>query len=473
MPPDPLAAALQAADALFPAIVERLAALVAIPSCSFPGFDPAQVERSATATAAWLREVGFPTVEIRRLDGVHPYVLASDRRAGPAAPTVLLYAHHDVQPPLRLEAWRTPPFTATRQGDRLYGRGAADDKGGIAVHAAAMAAWTQACGRPPVNVLAVIEGEEEIGSHHLPAFVDRFRAELACDCLVIADLQNVDTGVPSLTTSLRGLVVLELEVQALQAPVHSGMWGGAVTDPTLVLARLVSGLTDADGRLAVAEAWRRVRPLTPAEAASFARIPYDPALIARQGGMLHPTLPADPVAFYRRLWREPAVSVNLFTAGAPGQTGNVVMDRASARVGIRIVPDMDARETAAAVERHLRAALPPGAALTVRPVSLGEPWGTPTDHPLFALAHQALAIGYGRPALEMGCGASIPFVGACTERLGGIPALLIGVEDPACAAHSENESVSLPDLQAAIRSEVALLHLLATAAPAALRPGRA
>jgi len=455
------ALAVAAADQGFAEIVNGLERLVRIPSCSFPGFDPRHIEESAAATSTWLRDAGFPSVEILRLPGVFPYVLAKDHRAGASAPTVVLYAHHDVQPPLREEAWRTPPFIPTRRGERLYGRGAADDKGGIAVHVASAQAWNRTLGHPPVNLTVVIEGEEEIGSHHFPEFLRRHRDQLTGDCLIIADLQNFDTGLPSLTTSLRGLVVIECQTTALRAPVHSGIWGGAVPDPTLALCRILASLTDADGRLTVPGLQSQVREPTALELEAFVRLPYVRARVAEQAGMQEAALPPDGATLYRRMWREPALSINVLQAGTRGQTGNVVMDGAWARIGIRIVPDMEPQRTYDLVAAHLQSGLPPGVSLTTTPTALGSPWATTPDHPLFALARSALHCGYGQEAVFMGCGASIPFVQEMSATLGNIPALLLGVEDPECGAHSENESVHLGDLRSTIRAQTAFFGLLA------------
>jgi acetylornithine deacetylase/succinyl-diaminopimelate desuccinylase-like protein len=440
----------------------RLERLVEIPSCSFPGFDHAHVERSAEATRAWLGDAGFPEVRIVRLPGVLPYVIAKDHRAGPSRPTLALYAHHDVQPPLREHLWRTPPFKPTEIGGRLYARGAADDKGGIAVHAAAAAAWNATAGRPPVNLTVVVEGEEEVGSEHFSQFLDTYADELRADCVVIADLQNFDAGLPSLTTSLRGMVALQVELRALRAPVHSGIWGGAVPDPTLALCAMLASLSDGRGGIAIPGIAAKVRPPTRAEAEAYARLPYDRARFAEQAGMRAELLPSDGATLWRRLWREPALSVNAIQAGTRGQTGNVVMDAAWARVGIRIVPDMDPRETCELLEAHLRARVPAGMELTIERASLGSPWASSPDHAVFDLAREALRAGYGKEAVYMGCGASIPFVAEFTEKLGGIPALLVGVEDPECGAHSENESVHLGDLLSAMKSEAALFGLIAS-----------
>jgi len=187
----------------FPETVRRLSELVAIPSCSFPGFDPVHLEDSAQATAAWFRDIGLPEVELLRVEGIPPYVIARDHRAGPGKPTFLLYAHHDVQPPMREPLWTSPAYVPTVREGRLYGRGAADDKAGIALHAASIEAWYKSAGSLPVNVTILIEGEEEVGSDHLESFIQTHKDKLAADAVVIADLANYDTGVPSLTVSLR------------------------------------------------------------------------------------------------------------------------------------------------------------------------------------------------------------------------------------------------------------------------------
>ncbi|MBA3845847.1 MAG: M20/M25/M40 family metallo-hydrolase [Planctomycetes bacterium] len=443
-------------DERFDATVERLKYLVRIPSCSFPGFDHAQVEASAVDTVAWLSASGFPDVRIARLPGVLPYVIAKDHRAGPGKPTLLLYAHHDVQPPLREALWRTPVFEPTEIDGRLYARGAADDKAGIAVHCASAAAWNAVAGAPPINLTVLIEGEEEIGSPHFAEFLRAHRADLAADCLVIADLGNYDTGLPSLTTSLRGLVGVEVELRALKAPLHSGIWGGTVPDPTLGLCRLLATLVDSDGRIAIPGLYDDVRPPTAAEIAAWKRLPYHPDHFARISGLAVGRGPDDPVELHARVWRQPALSVNCFQAGVRGQTGNVIMDAAWARVGIRIVPDMLPERIRALLEAHLRRHAPPDMELTITGKSEGGPWATEPDHPAFAAASRALERGYGVAPVLIGCGASIPFVGEMTAALGGIPALLMGIEDPQCGAHAENESLHLGDFRKAIRAQAAL-----------------
>jgi acetylornithine deacetylase/succinyl-diaminopimelate desuccinylase-like protein len=460
--PDPIDAAIAHAEAAWPQTLERLAALVRIPSCSFPGFDPAHVVASAAATADWLRAAGFPEVEVLPGGGAHPAVLATDRRAGPTRPTLLLYAHHDVQPPLREALWRSPPHEPVIRDGRMWGRGTADDKAGIMCHAAAAAAWNATAGAPPINLVCVIEGEEEVGSPHFPDFLRRHLDRMRADAVLVMDAGNYAAGLPSITTSLRGHLVVEVELAGLKAPLHSGLWGGAVPDPVAALTRLLATLTDARGRIAVPALLHGVRPVSAADRADFARLPYTPTWFAEVAGMLDPAnAPADAVAAHSQLWREPALAINAIQAGERGRTGNVVMDTAWARIGLRIVPDQDPATLMRALTDHLRAHAPVGFRLTISEREPGPAWGTDTSHRVFAAARAALTRGFGTAPVAIGCGASIPFVGEMTALLGGVPALLLGVEDPQCGAHAENEGLLLADALSALKSEIALFGLLA------------
>lgn len=460
--PELIDQAIANAEAEWPKTLERLAALVRIPSCSFPGFDPAHVVASAEATAAWFRDAGFPDVRVLAGGGAHPAVLAVDRRAGPSRPTLLLYAHHDVQPPLREALWRSPPHEPVIRDGRMWGRGTADDKAGIMCHCAAAAAWNATAGAPPINLVAVIEGEEEVGSPHFSAFLKQHLAELRADAVLVMDAGNYAAGLPSITTSLRGHLVVEVELSALKAPLHSGIWGGAVPDPAAALARLLATLTDDQGRIAVPALLQGVRPLSDADRADFARLPYTPAWFAEVSGMLDPAqAPRDAVEAHARLWRQPALAINAIQCGERGRTGNVVMDSAWARLGLRIVPDQDPATLMRALCDHLRARAPAGMRLELTEREPGPAWGTDTAHPAFAAARAALARGFGVQPVAIGCGASIPFVGEMTALLGGVPALLLGVEDPQSGAHAENEGLLLSDALSALKSEVALMGYLA------------
>ena len=248
----------------FERALDELGELVRIPGVSAAGFDPKHVAQSAERVADLLRNSGLERVEVLRLEGAHPYVAAEWIHA-PDAPTVLIYAHHDVQPPGRLERWESGAFEPTLRADgRLYGRGVVDDKAGLMLHVAALRAWLEAAGELPVNVKLIVEGEEEIGSPHLEDFLRAQRERLAADVIVLSDTANLDTGLPSLTTSLRGLVIVEVEARALDHPLHSGMWGGPIADSAGALVRLLARLTDDRGVIQVPGIYDDVAEIAPA-----------------------------------------------------------------------------------------------------------------------------------------------------------------------------------------------------------------
>jgi acetylornithine deacetylase/succinyl-diaminopimelate desuccinylase-like protein len=437
--------------------LEDLKDLVRIPSVSFDGFPPEQVRRSAEAVARLLKERGLENVEILELEGAHPYVYGDWLKA-PGKPTLLLYAHHDVQPPGRMHLWKTAPFEPTERDGRLYGRGTADDKAGVIVHTATIASFLNTVGKLPLNVKVVIEGEEEAGSTHLPQFLEKYKARLKADTMILTDTQNYDEGLPALTVSLRGLVAFDIEVRAHSKSMHSGMWGGPVVDPVMALSKMLATLTDAQGRLAVPGIWDQVRPLTSAEEKALAELPFELAEFRRQAGLLAHThlLPSrdGTVKPLAQMWREPSVSINAIEASSRKAAANIINDSAWARVGIRIVPDMDPHHVAKLVTEHLKRVAPWGVDVEITPDIGGKAWGTRAEGPAFAAAQRALEKGYGKKPVLMGCGGSIPFVEPFADALGGAPALLIGVEDPYTNAHSENESMSISDFESAIRSMI-------------------
>jgi acetylornithine deacetylase/succinyl-diaminopimelate desuccinylase-like protein len=410
--------------------------------------DPArrdQVRRTADAVSKLFSEAGFDDVRIVS-EGGAPAVIAR-HPAPPGAPTVLLYAHHDVQPEGDPSQWASPPFEPTERNGRLYGRGTADDKAGIATHLAAIRAFG---GNLPVGVTVFVEGEEESGSPSLGALLDVHADLLAADVIVIADSDNWSTEIPSLTVSLRGLADCIVEVATLDHGLHSGMWGGVVPDALSALVRLLASLHDDDGNVAVEGLHR----------GSAAQVDFPPERVREESDLLAGVSEIGSGSVPDRLWAKPAITVIGIDTTPIATSSNTLIPRASAKVSLRVAPGGDAVQHLDALTRHLEQHAPWGARVTVTPGDIGQPYAIEATGPVYDAARAAFRKAWGSDAIDTGVGGSIPFIAAFAAAFPEAKILVTGVEDPATQAHSIDESLDLGVLERAATSEALLLEAL-------------
>jgi acetylornithine deacetylase/succinyl-diaminopimelate desuccinylase-like protein len=410
--------------------------------------DPArrpEVQRSAEAVAKLLSEAGFGDVQIVS-EGGAPAVIAR-HPAPPGAPTVLLYAHHDVQPEGDHGQWQSPPFEPTERDGRLYGRGSADDKAGIATHLAAFRAHS---GAPPVGVTVFVEGEEESGSPSLARLLAAHRDVLASDVIVIADSDNWSTEVPSLTVSLRGLADCIVEVATLDHGLHSGIWGGVAPDALSVLVRLLASLHDDDGNVAVAGLHE----------GTAADVDYSPERVREEAGLLDGVSEIGSGTVPQRLWAKPAITVIGIDTTSIDKSSNTLIPRARAKVSMRVAPGGDPRVHLAALTRHLEQHVSWGARVTVTPGDIGQPYEIDASGPVYDAVRAAFRTAWGNEPVDTGVGGSIPFIAEFAAAFPSANILVTGVEDPQTQAHSINESLHLGVLERAATAEALLLENL-------------
>ena len=410
--------------------------------------DPArrpEVQRSADAVAKLLSEAGFSDVQIVS-EGGAPAVIAR-HPAPPGSPTVLLYAHHDVQPEGDHGQWQSPPFEPTERDGRLYGRGSADDKAGIATHLAAFRAHG---GAPPVGVTVFVEGEEESGSPSLARLLAAHRDVLASDVIVIADSDNWSTDVPSLTVSLRGLADCIVEVATLDHGLHSGLWGGVAPDALSALVRLLASLHDDDGHVAIAGVYE----------GKAGDVDYSAERVREEAGLLDGVSEIGSGSVPQRLWAKPAITVIGIDTTSIEKSSKTLIPRARAKVSMRVAPGGDPREHLAALTRHLEQHAPWGAQVTVTPGDMGQPYAIDASGPVYDAARAAFRQAWGNEPVDTGVGGSIPFIAEFAAAFPSAKILVTGVEDPQAQAHSINESLHLGVLERAATAEALLLRNL-------------
>jgi acetylornithine deacetylase/succinyl-diaminopimelate desuccinylase-like protein len=448
-------------------IVHGLAELVAIPSISTDGEHAAEIDRTASLTAAQMREAGLQNVDVLRVGHSLPYVYGEWLEA-PGKPTVFLYAHHDVQPINYVEQWQSDPWKLTRRDGRLFARGAADDKGAISAFLGAIAAYRKTTNHLPVNIKMLVEGEEEGGSKNLMKFFDVHRDRIRSDVIVVCDTENIEVGKPSITYSLRGIVGVQVDVTSAKIPVHSGTGGGGLPDAAIALNTILGRLYWNNGPLPIPGFYDQVRPLSEKERQAFRKLPFDEAGFRREIG----TVPSARFAMekgyteYEQTWRRPAVTVIAQEASSIKGASNQVLPKASALLSCRIVPDQDPEEVLARLTEFLTKDPPWGVEVTVTPH--GPPvkwWMTDPNGPAFEAALGAMRNGFNSDPVAIGCGGSIGFVGPLSELFNGAPALLMGIEDPASNAHAPNESLHEGDFKKLMGSLVRLFENLGKLTP--------
>lgn len=440
-----------------PSALADLGQLVRIPSIAWPSFDQTQVQRSAAAVAALAEGTGlFDSVRVTDApigdtgERGRPAVLAT-RAAAEGRPTILLYAHHDVQPPGRDDEWLSPPFEPTVRDGRLYGRGAADDKAGIMAHIGALRALSQVTdGAPDLGLVLFIEGEEEFGSRSFSDFLRENKEALRADVIVVADSGNWDSETPALTVSLRGNATMRIKVDTLDHASHSGMFGGAVPDAMLAMVKLLATLWDDDGTVAVDGL--AIRDAVTPE--------YTEETLRAETGLLDGVSPIGTGAIIGRIWNKPAITVTGIDFTDVASASNTLSKSVTAKISARVAPGQPAGEAFAAIEAHLRSHVPFGAHLVIDDVDTGDAFLVDTDGWGVELARTAMHDGYGVAPVDMGVGGSIPFISDLVREFPAAQILVTGVEDPHSRAHSPNESLHLETFHHAMLTEALLLQRL-------------
>ncbi|MFA6363990.1 M20/M25/M40 family metallo-hydrolase [Methanoregula sp.] len=432
--------------ALMPDVVEKLKSLIRYPSVAFPGYPSEPVNAMADATAALLKEYGLQDICLIDIPGGYPAVYG-EIPAPPGMPTVMMYAHYDVQPARREDGWETDPWTPVEKDGRIYGRGAADDKSGIVITAASLAIFE---GKPPVGVKVLIEGEEETNSH-LDAFVTAHPDLFKCDLFIIADMGNISVGIPALTTSLRGEVSCILEVQTLDHTVHSGTFGGAAPDALVSLIRMLATLHDANGNVAVQGLLSY----------SHKTMEYPEELYRESAGLLEGVDLIGTGPLSSRLWSKPSVTVIGIDAPSISASANILIPRASAKISMRISPDADPHRELQILMDHLRAVAPWNVHVEVREVSISSGFICLTDGSGFMAASQALETAFKKPVMEKGTGGSIPLLRVLHNAVPDAEFILWGAEDASSSRiHGTNENVDISEVERCIVAQSLFLHLL-------------
>ena len=441
-------------DADWDRLCDLIARKIALKSISADGITGEHMKQSAEFVAEELRKVGVDTkvAQSHNPDGTPgAWEVIGSKMVDPDAPTVLLYAHHDVQPVPDESAWQTDPWVATQVGDRLYGRGSADDGGGLVMHSGALKALGDDL---KVNIKVFIEGEEEMGSASFIPFIEDHRADFDADVIVVADSGNWDAEIPSLTTSLRGNTTVDVHVKVLEHPVHSGQYGGPILDANTVAAMLIASMYNEAGDLAVPG-------VKAEEPIGGLQQDVDEAGMRRDAGIVSSYRLAGTGSIASRMWTKPSVTVIGFDAHPVEGSFNVISPETTFRLSLRTAPNQRPEEAQEALATFLEAHAPFGAEVTVERGENGMGWGMDPDAEATKDALQAMEEAFGVAPINQGQGGSIPFIPELQRIFPEAQVLVTGPEDPKANAHSPNESVSLPGLKSNVIAEALMLDKLA------------
>jgi len=438
-------------------LLAQLSEFVAIPSVSWPSHDASHVQASARFTADLLEQTGlFDSVQIvtapvgdTSVPGQPAVIARREPRGG--GPTVMLYAHHDVQPSGDDAAWDTDPFVVTRVGERAFGRGVADDKAGVMSHVGALRTLSALRPDPDLGIVVFIEGEEEYGSPSFSNLLEAHRATLASDVIIVADSMNWSTEIPALTTSLRGTATLAVTVSTLDHPLHSGMFGGAVPDAMMAMTRLLASLHDDDGGVAVRGLLESHRGNSP---------DYDEPRLRDESGVLPGVQSIGHGDILERMWTRPAITVTGIDMPSVDEASNTLSASVRACVSLRVSPGQSVAQAAEVLTSHLLTHAPWGARVSVDLLAIGEGYSAATDSTSALLMAQAMRESWQTEPVELGLGGSIPFVAEFLNVFPEAEILITGIEDPDTRAHSPNESLHVPGFRRATGSEARLLVAL-------------
>jgi acetylornithine deacetylase/succinyl-diaminopimelate desuccinylase-like protein len=436
------------AAAIMPTVLSELERLVGIASVAFPGYPSEPVEQMAAETLQLFRDVGFDKAELMDVPTGYPPIYA-ELEGPPGSPVVMLYAHYDVQPAPPEQGWTSDPWTATTKADgRIYARGAADDKGGLAIHLGTMRVFD---GTPPCTVRLIVEGMEETVSN-LEAFVETHPDLFACDAFLVCDMGNLRVGEPTLTTTLRGDVAAIVTVRTLEHPLHSGVFGGPAPDAMMALARLLSTLHDEAGDVAIAGVTRDGQPEADVSDEEF----------LASADLLPGVQLIGTGSVGARLWTSPSVSAIGVDMTSVAESSNVLVPEAAAKISMRIVPGSDPVRELDALVAHLESHAPWGAQLEVERVKQAPPFTAGTDGPAYAAARKALEGAYGIPPTDVGSGGSIPLLDTLRAAAPDAEFILWGPEDVALSRiHASNESVDPSEIERMIVAQALFMQRLA------------